>query len=603
MKHLGLVVILFSVWGSIRAQGLFVETAQQAGITQTHRSSLHIGGGVAIFDMDNDDHEDIYLTGGEFRDHLYRNNGDATFTEIGVDAGTGITASMTTHGVATADIDNDGFRDLLVLTEMGNENIFFRNNGNSTFTRLVGVFDAPTDQRAMSASFGDVNKDGFLDVYIVNYVEFPEVILNDSDEVVGFAHGCYKDLLFINNGDLTFTESSALYGTDNGGCGLAAAFTDLNNDGNSDLLVVNDFGEWVQPNATYVNQFPEPFFSDASEAMGTNAQMYGMGVAIGDYDRDGDLDYYMTNIGTNFLFRNDGAYFTSAEEAAGVENDSLNGLNTTSWGTFFFDYDNDGLLDLFVANGEIPAAYFIANVQDDPDKLFHNNGDGTFTDVTEQTGLGSVKRGRGAAFGDFDNDGLLDIVVNNIIELQGDTGALLYMNATMNENHWLKVRVRGVESNRDGFGSRVRVVANAISQLLEVDGGSSHASHNSSVAHFGLGEHALADSVIVIFPSGIERIMTNVQADQTILIEEDEVTSEMEERSLCEIKQVGLREFVLPCPTSGTVQLEVIDMLGRTVAKQSVASSRVRVDDDLQGIFIFRLHAEKYTSSKILILQ
>lgn len=568
------------------AQGSFVEMAQQAGIVHFQESPMHLGGGVAVFDLNNDGWDDIYLTGGLSRDRLYRNNTDGTFNEIGVAAGIGITAAMTTHGVVTGDIDNDGHRDILVLTELGEENLLFRNNGNGTFTRVVGVFNIPTTQRSLSATFGDVNNDGLLDIYITNYVEHTSVIFGEGNVVEGFAHDCHLDLLFINNGNLTFTESGSLFGIDQQGCGLAAAFSDFNDDGLIDLWVVNDFGEWVLPNALYQNIGPNGWMADVSEQLHVASTMYGMGIAIADYDRDGDLDYYITNIGPNFLYRNDGGLFTEIGQYAGVDNDSIDGLNTTSWGCFFFDYDNDTWPDLFVANGEIPAAAFIANVFDDPDRLFRNNGDGTFTDVSETVGIGSIERGRGTAYGDFNNDGMLDVVVNHVTADNTGAQAKLYVNHTVNDNHWLKVKVVGTHSNKDGFGSKVRAYFNGVTLLSEIDGGSSHASQNTSVVHFGLGIIHIVDSVVVTFPSGQQQVLTNVTADQMLLIQEDVVTSASEETLEVQRSDVGV--FHISGVGDQQVNVEVFDVLGRLLHTASTTSGLYLLPQSLRGIMLIR---------------
>lgn len=581
------LILLFTiarVWPT-HAQVLFTDVTEAAGISHYQRSELHIGGGVAIFDMDNDGWEDIYLTGGDHRDHLYRNNGDGTFTEVGVAAGFGFTAAVATYGVATGDVDNDGFRDMLILTEMPNANMLYMNNGDGTFIRAVTAFDFHTGQRSMSASFGDVNGDGLLDVYVTNYVDIATVIFQGPTPV-GFDHQCFEDQLLINNGNATFMDATAAYGIDQQGCGLGTALTDFDLDGHLDIVVVNDFGQWVIPNALYRNLSPDAFFEDVAPETGMDGGFYGMGVAIGDYDRDGDLDYYMTNIGANFLYRNDGAFFTEVAQEAGVINDSVNGLNTTGWGCFFFDADNDGWQDLFVANGEIPAAQFIANSEEDPDKLFRNNGDGTFTDITWNAGIGSLHRSRGAAFGDLNNDGRLDVVVNGVRRLTSEpASARVYFNLTENGHHWLKIRAEGVQSNRDAFGSIVRIVVAGQSQMAEISGGSSHASHNSSIAHFGLGQATVADSVIVRFPSGIVRVQTEVDADQVIHVIEDDIVTHVPSLEKISLKRTGLRDFEIigRGPSSG--EIRVFDMAGRCVYKQPM-NTRFSLPEELRGVVI-----------------
>jgi hypothetical protein len=586
----------------VSAQISFVESSQQLGITHFQLSSIELGGGVAIFDMNNDGWEEIYLTGGENRDKLYRNNADGTFTEVGVAAGLGFTAAVTTMGVTTGDIDNDGFRDILILTDLGQEVLLFRNNGNGTFSRVIGPFDASTSQRNLSASFGDVNKDGLLDIYITNYITTSNVLFDQNELVNGFAHDCEPDLLFINNGDLSFSESSATYGLSQNGCGLATTFTDFDGDSDADLFVVNDFGEWVLPNFLYENQFPETFLNDVSTSLGLDTRMYGMGIAAGDYDRDGDFDYYATNIGPNFLFRNDGTSFSEVGETSGVENDSLDGLNTTSWGCFFFDYDNDGWNDLFVANGEIPAAEFIANVFFDPDKLFRNNGDGTFEDVTTVLDTISTQRGRGTAYGDLNNDGLLDIVVNNVSNIQNGASAFVYLNSSVSTNNWINIKAQGTQANRDCFGCKVRVVANGISQVTEISGGSSHASHNSSIAHFGIGETALLDSVIVYFPSGVTKVVESLTANQTIIISEDVLTGVTDLEPINPIRQLNNREFELWNGNETPFELSIYDLAGRLVVSDTEINSKFRVSSELIGIFVLEIRMPNHVYRKCISL-
>lgn len=600
-----LLFLAFAVFTCLNAhaQWSFVEMSQQAGINHYQKSNLHLGGGVAVFDLDNDGWEDIYLTGGENRDHLYRNNGDGTFTEIAIDAGFGLTAAVTTLGVVTGDIDNDGFRDILILTDLGFENMLYRNNGNGTFSRLVTALGVSTPERCTSATMGDANNDGLLDIYITNYVRETGILFNENNHVVGFSHECDADLLFINNGDLTFTESSVAYGIDQQGCGLAAAFTDYNNDGIMDIMVVNDFGQWVIPNALYRNLHPTSAFEDVSEEMGMDGGFYGMGVAIGDYDRDGDLDYYMTNIGRNYLYRNDGTHFTEVAEEAGVLNDSVNGLNTTGWSTFFFDHDNDGLLDLFIANGEIPAAFFIANSLEDPDKLYLNNGDGTFSDVTTAAGLGSTQRSRGAAFGDFNNDGKLDIVVHTVKHNEPEAvRAQLYMNTTDNGNNYLRVRVIGTTSNRDGFGSHVRIVVNGQSQMAEVDGGSGHASHSSTIIHFGIGTANTVDSIIVRFPSGIDMTVADVGANQTLTIIEDVVTSDgaLPTGGL-DVQRVGVRDFIIRS-NGDLAYAKVYDVSGRLIDLNVCNNGTYRIPEGLSGIYLLEISVADVVFHEKLIL-
>ena len=554
-------------------QVLFQEVGSTFGIEHMHKSAKHLGGGVAIFDFNNDGWQDIYLTGGEDSDKLIQNIEGQGFLDISHQAGISqITQQVTTFGVVTGDIDNDGYRDILVTTEFGEKSIVIHNQGDDTFVRLPNAINDGFDWKS-SATFGDVNKDGLLDVYISAYVFQSSFDLDTAGNVVGFEHECSPNQLFINNGNLTFTEATSQYGVGNAGCALAVAFTDFDNDKDVDLMLANDFGAWVEPSVLYENSYPAQDLTDISGQSAMDVQIYGMGIAIGDYDRDADLDYYQTNLGRNVLSRNDGGVFTDVTTDAECESDSTGQLLNTGWGTFFFDADNDSWSDLFVSNGWIQAAQIIETLPNDPNVLFHNNGDGTFSDISVSAGVASERRGRGAAYGDFDNDGRLDFVVNNVHKHVDSTQFELYHNIS-NAGNWVSFNLEGVQSNRDAFGSHVRIVSNGASMIAEVGGGSSHASQNSSIVHFGLGSETQVDSAIITFPSGIEHVFTSIPVNQMMHVTEDVATSIQ--------KEYGKGLFELRCHKDAVVlyssvyrkaQLRLFDASGRTLAESSTILS------------------------------
>ncbi|MFT7154731.1 MAG: hypothetical protein ACI9Z7_001806, partial [Alteromonas macleodii] len=467
-KHCFLLLIGIGNWQLSYCQVSFNEESVQSGILHSYVHLFQIGGGVAIFDFDNDGWEDIYFTGGEQSDKLYQNLGTGQFQDITIASGISAFAEVETSGVTTGDIDNDGHREILVTSLLGNPNVLLYNNGDGTFQQIP-LPENGTEYWSAVAAFGDVNQDGFLDILIGNYI-YESGFIQENGSVVGFDHDCSANRLYLSNGDLTFSDVSNIYGIDDTGCTLAVAFTDYDNDSDPDVLLSNDFGEWGQPNQLFQNDFPVPFYNNLSIQQNMDFPMYGMGIAIGDYDKDLDLDYYQTNIGSNRLSKNGPNGFTDVTEFAGVQNDSLDGLNTTSWGTFFADLDNDSWLDLFVANGVIPAAQLIANVALDPNKLYHNSGDGTFEDITASANVGSLLKGRGAAYGDLDKDGKLDILVNNLSNGEEQSQVNLFHNTTINTNHWLGVKLTGVQSNRDAFGSHVKIVLGNDSWIQELSG-------------------------------------------------------------------------------------------------------------------------------------
>ncbi|HXH17761.1 MAG TPA: FG-GAP-like repeat-containing protein [Chitinophagales bacterium] len=506
----------------------FTEVSRQSGIDFVTYTPTLIGGGCAFFDYNNDGWLDIYIAGGMKRDKLYRNNADGTFTDVSSSAG--ITKpGIYTVGVVTGDIDNDGDRDIFVTT-MGRDesfrnmvpNILFRNNGNGTFTDISQSAGIVHNAWSVSATLGDYNLDGFLDIYVANYVDSIRFIFDSQNEIAGFSHTGFANFLYMNNGNGTFSQVAPQLQVDNKGTSLAAAFTDYDFDHDVDIHLVNDFGEWVLPDALYRNEYPLDAFTDVSTPSGADAAIYGMGIAVGDYDEDDDLDYYLTNIGRNVLLNNSGSgIFLDTTDFAGVANTYVDSLFTTGWGAAFLDYDNDTWLDLFVANGNIPAADFIKTGEKDPNKLYKNNTDGTFSDVSVIAGVNDSSRARGLAAGDYDNDGDLDLLVTVVEEdtlNNDDWHVLLYRNDISTGNHWLKVETVGTQNNRDGFGSRVEVYSDGRKWIREIDGGSSHASQNSSIAHFGLGNEMAVDSVVVRWPGGGRFSFANVSADQLITV-------------------------------------------------------------------------------------
>ncbi|MDQ3534009.1 MAG: FG-GAP-like repeat-containing protein [Bacteroidota bacterium] len=501
-------------------QASFRETALEWGIE--HRAHGVIGGGVAIFDYNNDGFQDIYFTGGHYRDELFRNNGNKTFTRVTRHAGLHLTSYFNTMAVITGDINNDGYTDLFISTDSGSKCLLFLNNKDGTFSEIGNKAGITGTQWAMGATFGDFNLDGFLDIYVTGYIQSHKSIVDENGKVVGFNHSCFKNKLFINNGDLTFKENTEINNGKDDGCGLTAIASDLNNDNIPDIYVVNDFGEWVKPNSAFINNYPETGFTETGASLGLDAGIYGMGIAVGDYNRDGLLDYYITNLGSNVLYKNMGeGTFIDVAEVSGVSNTWVDDKLTTGWGTAFLDYDLDGYQDLFVANGYIPAAKFIENNKLDPNKLYKNQGDGTFSDVSELEGMADTKIARGMAFGDLNNDGDIDIVVATIGMDDTAGNVLVYENIIDNSNHWLKVTLEGTASNRDGYGAKVKLFKNKIEWIHEINGGSSHGSHNSKIAHFGLENYSNLDSMVIIWPGSKKQKFLNVETNQHLIVRED----------------------------------------------------------------------------------
>jgi len=489
-----------------RAQS-FSEISQQIGINAFCQDPHLMGGGVALFDYNNDNYPDLFIIGGKGPNTLLRNNWDGSFSDVSQEAGVAL-RGLFTMGVAVGDIDNDGDEDLLITTGKEDPNVLLQNNGNGSFTDISQTAGIQDLAWSTSASFGDFNLDGWIDIYVNNYAIYEEEPFSQN------IRGGYANFLYQNQGNNTFVNVASTLGVADVGCGLAVAFTDYDHDSDPDLYVANDFGLSFEPNELYINKFPDPGFQAAAYLSGLNVKINAMGIAIGDYDEDGDLDYYVTNIADNPLFENreGGQFFQDISSNKGVNNP-----DGTSWGTAFLDFNNDTYLDLIVANGQVIEAPH----QNNENRLFQGNKDHQFEEVSTKTGLATNQRCRGLSLADLDNDGDLDMLFGVVAEdEQSEDHALLYQNNLANKNKWFKLQLVGRWSNRNGYGSQVRVVLGDRSLIREADGGSSYLSHHSNVIHFGLGHHSSVDSLIITWPGGHQDIYTQLKANQAIKVVE-----------------------------------------------------------------------------------
>jgi len=589
-----LLGVFFAFGTNVCAQPFAFTKADAAiGISHVYGNTNFMGGGMAWFDYNNDGWEDLYLAGGNLRDALYRNNGDGTFTEVGVAAGLNITNGFGTHAVTTGDYDRDGDRDVFLTTLNSWPNHLLRNNGNGTFTDVYLEAGFGDDVAwSSSAAFGDYNLDGWLDLYVGNYVDNMAITYDSIGTVNGFAHDCRPNWMYVNNGDGTFTEVSELLNTSaDTGCVLAVTWSDFDRDQDVDIMIANDFGEFIVPNQLLRNDQPGAF-RDVSVSSNANIGMYGMGIAIGDYDHDGDLDYYATNIGLNHLYVNNGdGTFSDGTAAAGVEDIWVrDGFYTVGWGTAFVDLDNDSWQELLVSNGHIPAAPFIRNDIYNPNRVFRNNADGTFTDESVASGLDDVGVARGLAASDYDKDGDMDIVFGNIDSYYtpGEDKVAFYRNELTGGGNWLGVKLVGVVNNLDAFGANVVIRAGGQSWIDEVSGGSSHGSQNSSILHFGLGSASIVDELTVYWPGGRTQVLEDVVPNQIITIIED-TAGIVEPVGLAGFERgLGLQVRPNPVVSDTRISLEL---------PAAVASARVTVMDP-SGRSVALVYAGALTSGR-----
>jgi len=515
---------------------VFEDIAEKAGLTKwRHQMGTPqkqyiietLGSGVGLLDYDNDGWLDIYLVNGSTYDAqtgkttpphaaLFHNNHDGTFTDVTAKAG--VQNDRWGIGVAIADYDNDGWPDIYV-TNFG-KNRLYHNNHDGTFTDVAEKAGVALGNWSTGATWGDYDGDGRLDLFVPGYVHYD--IANppgQGSKGVSFSFCQFRgvkvmcgprglpgegDHLFHNNGDGTFTDVSKKAGVEDKSAyyGLASLFVDVNNDGKVDLLVAND----STPNYLYINK-GDGTFEDASFASGyalneSGRETASMGIAVGDYAHNGLLDVYNTTFSDDYnpLYRNDGeGNFTDISYQMGIAEPTIPFLG---WGNGFFDYDNDGWLDLFVVNGHV---YPQVDLQSwgttwaQRPLLFHNvAGKFELVPPVEGTGLAKLATARGMAFGDLFNDGKIDVVVNNL-----DGTPSLFRNVTETKNHWIGLKlVGGAKSPRDAVGSTVYVTANGFKQRDDVISGGSFASTSDPRVHFGLGAATKVDKVEVRWPSG-----------------------------------------------------------------------------------------------------
>jgi len=543
----------------------FNDVSKQAGIKFQHfygqRSTQlpeDMGSGAAWGDYDNDGWLDLFVANevgplsmreDQIRSSpahcaLYHNQGDGTFNEVSAQAGVDLRAWA--MAPAWGDYDNDGALDLFV-SSFG-KNRLYHNNRDGTFSDESAKAGMGEQEGFWTgASWGDFNRDGFIDLYVCGYVQYsiqenqPSSLQYDVEVPVSINPSSFKperNLLFLNNQDGTFSEIAKRAGVDGtNGRSLSATWCDFDEDGWPDLYVAND----VSDNVLYRN-LGDNTFEEISHLALVADYRGAMGIAVGDWDNDADMDMFITHwiAQENALYNNMRSHFLSLNTSMHNEIKFMDeadryglgqiGLDYIGWGTSFFDYDNDGKLDLFVANGstfqqKLKPHLLIPMV----DQLFWNKGkEGGFYDVSAVSGevFKNQYVGRGAAFGDYDNDGDVDIfIVNN-----GGPGMLL-SNEGGNKSKWLKVDLRGVQSNSSAIGTKIKIVVGESIQIRQVGAQCSYSSQNSLIQHFGLGEYANVDTLEINWPSGLKQVFHNLPVNQSLeIIEGEHIADESDQK-------------------------------------------------------------------------
>ena len=567
MRKIKLLSVFMIGAVGLQAQINFNNQATDLGLGLTC-GTTYLGNGVSFYDFDNDGWDDITLTtelGQELR--FFKNN-NGNFVEVFPDIPF---FDYQTKQVNWVDFDNDGDKDLFVTSDYEG-NRLFENTGNFTFQDITA--SCGIDMENMSsygASWGDYNNDGFLDVFISNRTS----LVNNK--------------LYRNNGDSTFSDVSLETGISPIGHGsFCSAFLDINNDGFQDIYISND--RPLNPNILYKNN-GDNTFTDISVSSGTDVAIDAMTVTVGDFNKDGWFDIYITNgpIG-NVLYRNNGdETFTDIAVSSGTI------FNSISWGASFFDADNDMDLDLYVC-GEFGASQnnFLRGA------FYINNDDETFT-LSNESFPNDERASYSSAIGDIDNDGYPELVVTNSL----DQDLYFWKNNSVTTNNWLKLNLEGTQSNRDGIGSTIEISVDGQKQYAYTHSGEGYLSQNSATKIFGLGTNSVVDYVKVTWLSGIEDFIYNVNANQLIdIVEGDHPELSVDEFSFQNIT-------LYPNPVENTlyiqsniydIQVEVYTILGKSYSlKKLVNSNQIDVSELVSGLYFVKLKKGSQTTIKRFI--
>jgi enediyne biosynthesis protein E4 len=545
---LSLSLLAFAAGGAFSTDVQFIEATKAAGLAFTHANSATpskylietMGGGVALFDYDNDGRLDVFFTNGAkledsmpqnrrpdksdaaYWNRLYRQRTDGTFEDVTEKAGvSGRSQNQYGMGAAVGDYDNDGFDDLYV-TNYGT-NTLYRNNGNGTFADVTARAGVAAGGWSTSAGFVDYDNDGHLDLFVARYLEWSfQHNRYCGEKKPGYRAYCHPDnfeaianILFRNNGDGTFKDDSAKSGIASApGKGLGVAFADYDDDGWIDIYVANDSFPCHLFRNTGKGTFTEEGLL-AGVALNEDGKTFaGMGVDFSDYDNDGRPDVFVTDLSNERyrLFRHNGdGTFRDATNASGVGSATL---AFSGWSTRFLDYDNDGWKDIFVAQGHVMDTIekTSPNLRYEQPPLLLRNESGRFVRVLAGEVFSKDWAGRGAAFGDLDNDGDVDAIVSNVgqqpIVLRNDGG---------NRRNWLGIRVTGRKSNRSGIGARLKVVAaSGLTQYATVTTAVGYLSASDRRLIVGLGGDATAKLVEIRWPSGAVQRFEQVKAGEFV---------------------------------------------------------------------------------------
>ncbi len=575
-NHQQIFVIFLTLLFAQSAFGQFAFQDVSAAVGTMEGGGQNIG--ISFCDYNNDNLEDFYVVCRTGPNHFYKNHGNGVFTEIAAEIGLNFQGNART--AVWGDLNNDGFEDVYI-GNMNEADVLYLNNGDGTFSDITQIAGIDNDSRVFSANMSDVNQDGWLDIYISNSNSDNVLYLNDGENNPSFSH---------------YTTEAGLKDTRH--C-MGVVFFDMDNDGDEDLYVTHDANI---PNTLYQND-GTGHFTEMGQAAGVAFRGFGMGVDAGDLDNDGFLDLYVTNLYKNVLYINQGdGTFLDFTEISKVGDIGM------GWGASIFDFDNDGLMDIYLGND--------SNFYPLPNLLYENKGNYKFAPMDTASVVASMQATYGVATGDLNNDGVQDLALANL----GSKDNAQILQNELDAGYWIGFKLEGIESNHSAIGTRIEILDNRGDlHVDQVTAGNGYAGQNTKRIHFGFGNVAAIKSIKITWPNGLVQEMEGLELGQYYSVVEGQTPTVLEFEMTTPTMEVLANNFdisVFPNPTSQFLQvalpadlrsgvsIRMVNSVGQVVYHQANFTGEQLVIDlgDLTGSFEVIIEGNgAFVSRKVLV--